>query len=106
MVDPVILWLRQDLRPHDNPALTAAAQRWWLHHSLAKLEKYLEDNGLKLILRSGYAASVLRELCDATGAKAIHDPEAYGCRPDSYPARIIGHREARVRALEAGKKAR
>ena len=37
---------------------------------------------------------------------AIHDPEAAGCRPDDYPAKIIGHREARERALAAGRKAR
>ncbi len=37
---------------------------------------------------------------------AIHDPEAAGCRPDDYPAKIIGHREGRERALAAGRKAR
>jgi deoxyribodipyrimidine photo-lyase len=37
---------------------------------------------------------------------AIHDPEAAGCRPANYPAKIIGHREARERALAAGRKAR
>ena len=33
--------------------------------------------------------------------RAIHDPESAGMRPSSYPAPIIGHREARARALEA-----
>jgi deoxyribodipyrimidine photo-lyase len=37
---------------------------------------------------------------------AIHDPDAAGCRPDAYPAKIIGHREARERALAAAAKAR
>ncbi|MEQ9660975.1 MAG: deoxyribodipyrimidine photo-lyase [Parasphingopyxis sp.] len=32
---------------------------------------------------------------------AIHDPEEAGCRPDDYPRKIIGHREARQRALDA-----
>ena len=32
---------------------------------------------------------------------AIHDPEASGCRPKDYPAKLIGHREARERALAA-----
>jgi deoxyribodipyrimidine photo-lyase len=36
----------------------------------------------------------------------IHDPEAHGCRPENYPAKIIGHREARERALAAGRKVR
>jgi deoxyribodipyrimidine photo-lyase len=31
----------------------------------------------------------------------IHDPEAFGERPRDYPAKIIGHREARERALAA-----
>ena len=37
---------------------------------------------------------------------AIHDPEAAGCRPKDYPAKIVGHREGRERALAAGRKAR
>ena len=35
---------------------------------------------------------------------AIHDPEEAGCRPNDYPAKIIGHREARERALAAVKR--
>ena len=35
------------------------------------------------------------------GDAAIHDPEASGCRPTEYPAKLIGHREARERALAA-----
>ncbi len=37
---------------------------------------------------------------------AIHDPDESGCRPDDYPAKIIGHREGRERALDAGRHAR
>ena len=33
----------------------------------------------------------------------IHDPEENGCRPVHYPPKIIGHREARERALLAWK---
>ncbi len=32
---------------------------------------------------------------------AIHDPDEFGRRPKAYPAKIIGHREARERALTA-----
>jgi deoxyribodipyrimidine photo-lyase len=39
----------------------------------------------------------LTELDDST----IHDPEEHGCKPAAYPAKIIGHREARQRALDA-----
>ena len=42
----------------------------------------------------------LRHLPDT----AIHDPEEAGCRPDAYPPKIIGHREARERALAAARK--
>ena len=31
----------------------------------------------------------------------VHDPASHGCRPKGYPAPLIGHREARERALEA-----
>lgn len=31
----------------------------------------------------------------------IHDPEEHGCKPDSYPSKILAHREARKRALSA-----
>jgi deoxyribodipyrimidine photo-lyase len=92
----VILWFRQDLRLHDQPALIAAvhdgpvipvyvlddagpgkwrmgaAQRWWLHHSLAKLEKSLHGKGLRLILRKGHAAAELKALMKETNATAIH----------------------------------
>jgi len=30
----------------------------------------------------------------------IHDPQAHGCKPKDYPAKLIGHKEARERALE------
>ncbi|MGL5836900.1 MAG: cryptochrome/photolyase family protein [Sphingorhabdus sp.] len=31
----------------------------------------------------------------------IHDPEEFGARPTAYPSKIIGHREARDRAMAA-----
>jgi deoxyribodipyrimidine photo-lyase len=34
-------------------------------------------------------------------APAIHDPDEFGRRPKDYPAKLIGHREARERALAA-----
>jgi deoxyribodipyrimidine photo-lyase len=36
----------------------------------------------------------------------IHDPDTAGCKPDNYPAKIIGHRAARERALAAARAAR
>lgn len=44
----------------------------------------------------------LAELSDAV----IHDPHEAGCAPKDYPKKLIGHREARERALAALGKAR
>lgn len=88
-----IVWLRQDLRLADQPALHAAAeagavipvyvlddetppprhriggaQRWWLHHSLASLAHNLEALGSRLVLRRGRAAAVLGALAEELGA--------------------------------------
>ena len=96
MTDPVLLWLRQDLRLHDNPALMAAidagpvipvyvldddaagkwamggAQRWYLHHALEAFAAALKAKGSRLILRRGDAVAELRKMCEETGATAIH----------------------------------
>ena len=52
-----------------------------------------------------YIRTWVPELAGVTG-DAIHDPEEAGCRPRAYPAKIVGHREARERALAAAKQAR
>lgn len=96
MTQPVLLWLRQDLRLHDQPALTAAAQagavipvyildddaagdwrmggaqRWYLHHALQAFAASLKSKGSRLILRRGEAVAELRMLLGETGATAIH----------------------------------
>ncbi len=96
---PVLLWFRQDLRLADNPALNAAvalgrpviplyilgndepalggASRWWLHRSLAALEKSLATHGQRLILRRGPAAAVLTSLIGETRADTIHWNRCY-----------------------------
>ncbi len=96
MSESTLLWLRQDLRLHDQPALVAAAkegtvipvyvldddtpaawriggaQRWWLHHSLTSLGDALKGLGSRLILRRGASAAVLKTLLEETGAGCIH----------------------------------
>jgi deoxyribodipyrimidine photo-lyase len=90
---PTLVWLRQDLRLADNPALLAAegpvipvyildetpgveplggASRWWLDKSLAALGADLEALGSRLILRKGPAGEVLQALIAETGAAAVH----------------------------------
>ncbi|WP_374102019.1 deoxyribodipyrimidine photo-lyase [Arthrobacter sp. ISL-5] len=98
-----IVWLRDDLRLDDNPALAAAASlpdpmnvvyildevspgirplggaaKWWLHHSLSALSADLEARGSRLLLRRGGAATVIRELVEQTGAGAVHWNRRYG----------------------------
>lgn len=95
-----MVWLRDDLRLADNPALTAAQQRggpiavfylldevsegiralggasrWWLHESLTALN---HDLGGTLILRTGAAAAELPRLVRELGAGAVFWNRRYG----------------------------
>ncbi|WP_159978102.1 MULTISPECIES: deoxyribodipyrimidine photo-lyase [unclassified Novosphingobium] len=96
MNSPVIVWLRRDLRLSDQPAIAEAARkgsvipvyvlddetprhramggasRWWLHHSLARLDAALREKGSQLILRRGKSEEVLARLAEETGAREIH----------------------------------
>ena len=97
-----IVWLRDDLRVADNPALRAAverrepvvvlylrdevsrgiralggASRWWLHHSLEALGR-----DIPLTLRTGAAADVLPALVRETGASAVFWNRRYGAARD------------------------
>ena len=92
-----LVWFRQDLRLQDNPALTAAlkrggavipvyilddaragrwpmggASRWWLHHSLQRVEEALRARGSRLLLAAGESGEVLRGLLKQTGATAAY----------------------------------
>ncbi|TVV70409.1 cryptochrome/photolyase family protein [Sphingomonas solaris] len=52
-----------------------------------------------------YIREWVPELADV-GDDAIHDPHGAGKAPAGYPAPLIGHREARARALDAAAKVR
>lgn len=92
-----LVWLRDDLRLIDNPALAAAvrsgrpavalycldevspgirpiggAARWWLAGSLDRLSADLARLGVPLILRRGAAGEVVPEVAHAVGAEAVH----------------------------------
>jgi len=54
---------------------------------------------------ANYIRQWVPELADLSDA-VIHDPEAAGCRPDDYPEKLIGHKQARERALAANSKIR
>ena len=90
---PVLLWLRNDLRFDDNPAMRAAAetgapvvclfildddtpgkmamgaaQRWWLYHSLTAFREDLETRGGALVLRRGDPRQIVPALAKEMGA--------------------------------------
>ena len=98
-----IVWLRDDLRLADNPALAAAvdrglpiavlylldevsdgirplgsASRWWLHHSLESLGGAIAAIGGSLVLRRGPAATELPRLVAELGAGAVFWNRRYG----------------------------
>lgn len=103
MKSPITLvWLRNDLRLADQPALAAAfarggavvpvfvldeagegdwpwggASKWWLHHSLAKLGAEIAARGGRLILRVGDSAKQLERLLVETGADAVYWSRRY-----------------------------
>jgi deoxyribodipyrimidine photo-lyase len=96
-----IVWLRQDLRTEDHPALDAAlkrgkviplyiwspteegdwplggASKWWLHHSLKSLENELRLLGLPLIIRQGQSLDVLKKVIQETHADAVFWSRTY-----------------------------
>ena len=98
---PSIVWLRRDLRLTDQAALLAAASegpvipvyvlddetprhcrmgaasRWWLHHSLASLDRQLREIGSRLILRRGKCHEELAAIRRETGARTVHALQHY-----------------------------
>lgn len=106
---PKVVWFRNDLRVHDNPALAAAcagggavialyilddetpgvrspggASRWWLHHSLLGLERGLSKLSIPLVLRRGAAGPALQEVVGLSGAGGVcwnrrYDPGGIAC---------------------------
>ena len=112
MPDTALVWFRRDLRLSDNPALAAAcerharvipvfiwspdeeapwqpggASRWWLHHSLAALQKNLTARGSPLVIRAGDSLNELRKLIQETGATAVYWNRLY------EPAVIAGDKQ-------------
>jgi deoxyribodipyrimidine photo-lyase len=95
MAKNAMLWLRNDLRLADNPALIAAlaaggaltaiyinetdetlrpigqASRWWLHHSLNALAADLATHGIPLKVCTGPSLQLVPELVRKHAAEAI-----------------------------------
>jgi deoxyribodipyrimidine photo-lyase len=114
-----IVWFRDDLRLHDNPALAhacanydrvipcyihrpdeagdwrpGAASRWWLHHALAALDTGLRAHGSGLLIRQDSASlDCLADLIAETGANAVFWNRLYTPHAVARDRRI----EARLR---------
>ncbi|MCB1414882.1 MAG: deoxyribodipyrimidine photo-lyase [Nitratireductor sp.] len=94
---PAIVWFRDDLRCADHPALhhaaslghpviavyvhdeetagmrpKGAAQKWFLHQSLAALADALSEKGCSLRIFKGASETVLKKLAAETGAAGIY----------------------------------
>lgn len=125
----VLVWLRDDLRLDDNPALTAAvatgrpvvvlygldevspgvrplgaASRWWLHRSLTALGDSIAARGGRLVLRRGPAEVVVPAVIEAGGIDTVFWNRRY--RPaeveiDRAIAADLGARGLRTHAFQA-----
>ena len=116
-----LVWLRQDLRLGDNPALAAAsrrggpvvpvfiwapeeegawapgsASRWWLHESLEQLGAACDAAGSELIIGRRSSLAELRRVAKATGADAVFWNRRY------EPAAVARDREVEEALRAAG----
>ena len=110
-----ILWFRRDLRLHDLPALTAAAEAehlvplfvldetllggevaanrvWFMTGTLRALARDLESRGSRLLVRRGRPEEVVPAVARELGAARVHvsrDYTPYGRRRDEAVARAL-----------------
>jgi deoxyribodipyrimidine photo-lyase len=101
-VSTALVWLRNDLRLADNPALSAAcrdndrvvalyvhetdealrpigaAARWWLNRSLVDLNERLAEIRIRLQVETGNAGEIVGKAAELAGADAIHWNRRYG----------------------------
>jgi deoxyribodipyrimidine photo-lyase len=121
-----LLWLRDDLRLADNPALAAAiaarqplavayvlddestrpigaAARWWLHHALSSLSGELARRGQTLILRRGKAGRIIPDLAREAAATRVFWNRRYGpaAPVDEAIERTLAARGVKVETFQA-----
>ena len=109
-----VVWLRDDLRVSDNPAIAAAvrggrptlavyvlddtesasrrlgaASRWWLHHSLQALAASLEKRGSRLVLRRGDAAEQVLAVLREAGATRLFFNRRYATAERQQDERVV-----------------
>jgi deoxyribodipyrimidine photo-lyase len=121
-----LIWLRSDLRLHDNTALTAAAARGptvavyllspqqWLEHddapckvdfwlrNLSQLSHALGELNIPLLIRTASrwdeAPKVLLELCQQLKVDAVHANEEYGVHESRRDTAVAQALQANGRA--------
>ena len=114
MAQTALVWLRNDLRLADNPALVAglahgkvvalhveetdrvlrrrgSASRWWLHQSLQALAADLAAIGVRLLTAEGDSEEVVFETMRAYGADALFWNRRYGPAEREIDAAIKLH---------------
>lgn len=118
---PILVWLRQDLRLADHPALTAAmssgqpvipvyvlddqtpgawrmggASRWWLGMSLPVLARSLAAIGSRLVVRRGATLAEILRLVEDTGAMAVYATRAL----EPWAVALEGQLKAKLEASD------
>lgn len=95
-MEKIIVWFRQDLRLHDNPALHAAATQgsiipvyifdqkaagdfalgsastWWLQQNVQKLEKKIP-----LHLQQGDSVQIIKKIVQKSGVRAVYANQSF-----------------------------
>ncbi|MEE2691751.1 MAG: deoxyribodipyrimidine photo-lyase [Pseudomonadota bacterium] len=120
---PIIVWLRRDLRLADNPAMHAAresgapvvpvfvfdeeeafapggAAKWWLHRSLRALSVDLTAAGSRLVLRRGRGAETVAEIARSLNASAVFWNRRYA------PAHVAADKKLKADLTAAGVEAK
>jgi deoxyribodipyrimidine photo-lyase len=112
---PALVWLRNDLRISDNPALHAAAKsgapvialyileevkgprpmgaawRWWLAGSLRALSDNLKARGVSLVLRRGDPRKIIAEIARETSIGAAYWNRRYVAAETKLDTEIEQH---------------
>lgn len=119
-----IVWFRRDLRLEDHAPLVAAVKRgrvipvfifsdtaddaakplggaskWWLSHSLRRLDEDLRRFGSRLILRSGSTPEVLEQICSEVNADGLVWHRGYEPRRVALEAQVSQHFEGKLKLL-------
>ena len=119
-----VVWFQRDLRLRDHAPLVRAAQRgqviplyilpsetdeprlgaaskWWLHHSLKRLERSLEEKGLRLIYRSGPVLEALVKVCSEVDADGLVWHRQYARQSVDLEEKVLLQFKERLNLVES-----